>query len=203
MNKSVPDFGRKGYKRFNALRKGIRVRDAELGWPNSPVPRSGPFNGNNYFRDLRGKSWLSAGRALQLEQGIFALMETGREGLAQEHLRRKIGIIEARLRLDIGTIAAVYSISAAGGIPISSCNAGAFGGFHEAPFPLIGFYWPRALMPTLRQCAVQAGVSLWTHHRGEVVVGADYIPRLLVFARELQDRQAKIEKLRARIRPVR
>ena len=203
MDKFGKDLTRRGYKRFDDLRKGLRVRDAELGWPSSPIPRSGPFNGNNYFRDLRGKSWLSARRALQLEQGIFELMEAGQEGLAQDQIRRRIGVVETRLGLDIGTIAAVYSISAAGGIPISSCNAGCFGGAHEAPFPLVGFYWPRALMPTLRQCATRAGVSLWTHHRGEVVAGAEYIPLLLLFARELQDRRAKIERLRARVQAIR
>jgi hypothetical protein len=183
------------HKRFTGIRRGTRVRDADLGWPMLPIPPVGRFNGNNLFRDLRGKSWHSAQRALQIEEGLFRRLEAARGSEADEALvLARIRLTEARLKLDLGTIAAVYSISAAGGIPIASCNGGSFGDDHGEPFPVVTFYWPAPLMVVLRQCVAATGVSLWTHHRGELVIGADYIRRFLLFSRALQERRLKLER---------
>lgn len=193
------DLACRGYKRFTGLKKGIRIRDAELGWPTGSVPHVGPYNGNNLFRDLRGKTWLKAERALRLERGLFNRLEACQTRADGDRVAIRMRAAEALLdRLDIGTISTVYAVSAAGGIPITSCNGGAFGGDHEEPLPIVGFYARKTLVPILRKCASLADVSVWTHHRGELVIGADYILKFLHFADALIGRRHEIERLRQR-----
>ena len=137
-----------------------------------------------------GGSWLKAHRAFLIEDALFSKLEgalSPHEEKKTVHQIRRAEIICNGL--DFGVIAAVYAISAAGGIPVSSCNGGCFASRHSEPFPVIAFHWPSERLPLMRQCAKVAGVSMWVHRHGELVIGADYIRRFLLFADALLQRQ--------------
>ncbi|MBO9516458.1 MAG: hypothetical protein J7493_00170 [Porphyrobacter sp.] len=111
---------------------------------------------------------------------------------ADRQLRAQMLAHEKVSGLDFGVASAVYALSAAGGIPMTSCNAGCFGGLHREPFPLVGFYWHPYLLPLFKRCAEQARISVWVHVRGELVVGARTIGRLPALASALVQRKALI-----------
>jgi hypothetical protein len=183
-------------RRFDDLAPGIRIRKDKVGWPNEEEVSGQTFNGNNLYMDLRGKSWRQAERAFQIEQSLFGGISGCRTAERQQVLLRRIWKLEQLFDgLDIGTVAAVYAISAAGGIPVTSCNAGCFGGSHREPFPVVGFWWPRSNLPLLRECAKQAQISLWLHHRGELVAGSRTIRRMSAFAAALLERRERFQEL--------
>lgn len=193
------DLSRGVHQRFTGIIPGIRVRADQMLWPTEDEPaRTGRYRGNNLYRDLRGTTWLSAQVALQLEESLISAGEAlrkrggGKPGEA-EALVSQVKQVESIWGLDLGTISAVHAISAAGGVPISSCNASSFGGYHTEPFPVVCFCWRPEQLPILRTCAEEAGVSMWLHHRGEVVIGADYIRRLLLFAGAIISRRPQLE----------
>lgn len=173
---------------------GIRVKDNKVGWPDECLVSGEAYNGNNLYKDLRGKSWHDAARAHRLEQDLLSRVENCRTHAGRTHLVQRISRLERMLDgLDAGTAAAVYAVSAAGGIPVSSCNAGCLGGHHCEPFPIVSFWWPRLKLPILRECAKRARTSMWVHHRGEVVVGAKTIRRMSNFAGMILERRDCLE----------
>ena len=179
-------------RRFDNLAAGIRVSADKLGWPNESLVSGQSYNGNNFYKDLRGKSWHQAMRAYRLEQDLLFRIANGRTEAEQRLLVSRVTRLERLFDgLDVCTAASVYAISAAGGIPVSSCNAGCFGGWHSEPFPLVSFWWPRSKLPILRECAKRVQVSMWPHHRGELVVGAKTIRRMSDFAGVILECQNK------------
>src|SRR6201999_3548906 len=64
--------------------------------------------------------------------------------------------------LDIGVASAVAAFSALGGAPVSSCNAGGFGGTHTAEHPYVAGYLPAAAADVLLEAAEAAGVGIAT-----------------------------------------
>ncbi|HXZ18009.1 MAG TPA: hypothetical protein VEH77_18950, partial [Roseiarcus sp.] len=62
--------------------------------------------------------------------------------------------------LDVGVAAATIALSAYGATPVSSCNAGAFGGQHQAKHPYVAFYLPKALAAEIMHCAEESNVGL-------------------------------------------
>lgn len=178
---------------FSNLRPGIRVAADDISWPSDPAALVEQWTGNNDYRDFRAKTWLSAWRALKIESLMFERMQGG------THHEHDLGVRMAELEwvlggLDFGVASTVYAISAAGGIPITSCNGGAFGDHHNEPFPLVGFYWHPRLWPYLRKAAEQARVSVWTHHRGELVVAGKNLRRMPSFAAAIIRRKVAIER---------
>lgn len=181
-------------RRFDDLEPGIRIRNEKVRWPKEEEVSVQTLKGNNLYVDLRGKSWSEAERALRIEHRLFDGINGCRTTERKQMLLRRMWKLEQLYGgLDIGTIATVYAISAAGGIPVTSCNAGCFGGSHREPFPLVGFWWRRSKLPLLRECAKQAQISLWLHHRGELVAGARTIRRMSRFAAALLARREDLE----------
>ncbi len=184
------DLGRGGHRRFTNFVPGIRVRADRMAWPCHDAPKSASYGGNQQYRDLRGASWLRVGRLLALEDAIFAKIEGGMSPPQRDRLQRQMVRAEVHHGLDLGVMAAVAAISAAGGIPVSSCNGGCFAETHFEEFPVVSFHWPTDRLKLIRECAKEAGVAMWVHRHGELVISADYIRRFLLFAEALLRRKA-------------
>ena len=100
-------------RHFEGLIPGIRVIEGHVMWPDEAKVKRG-LDGNYLYRDLRGKSWRQAERALRLEQALMDDLEQCRGADIELRLQREIVRLE-RLHddLDIGTASAVYAVSAA------------------------------------------------------------------------------------------
>jgi hypothetical protein len=73
-----------------------------------------------------------------------------------------------RFSLDVGVAAATIALSAYGATPVSSCNAGAFGGQHKARYPYVAFFLPSELAPEIILCAEASDVGLISDESGIV-----------------------------------
>jgi hypothetical protein len=193
------DLKRGVHHRFENIIPGIRVRADKMLWPCAEATSEGQLYGNNLYTDFRGKTRLQAERVLLLEdllirrlEAVFRAPEFVRQLTYRQEEARVSRLYKVLGDLDLGTWAAVFAISAAGGVPVASCNGRSFGGVHTEPFPVVCFCWPPAKLPILRDCAKEAGVSMWLHHRGEVVIGANYIRRFLLFAQALLNRHDSV-----------
>ena len=60
----------------------------------------------------------------------------------------------------MGVIGATLALSAMGATPVSSCNAGGFGGVHTAQFPHVAFFLPRKIAGEVMAVAEAAGAGL-------------------------------------------
>ena len=67
---------------------------------------------------------------------------------------------EGLFGLDLGVASCVIALWAAGRIPFSSCNGGAFGDMHHERNPLVAFFAMRAWLPVLMTMAEEANVGL-------------------------------------------
>jgi hypothetical protein len=134
---------------------------------------SGDLAGNQMYQDLRGYGWPDVARALALEHRLIATLQVA-EDLEAEAMR----IDDERLDyfepsdglwgLDLGVASAPIALSAFGAIPVSSCNAGGFGGTHQGGYPYVAFFIggvdPEAIISTARA----AGVGLRSDTDGVV-----------------------------------
>ena len=95
--------------------------------------------------------------------------------------------------LDIGVASTVAVLSAAGFIPCTSCNAGAFGGIHHETYPIVAFYAQPQYVPLLLQCAEESEVGLdndqgWSPEDLPIVVYTDDIRKMGAFSEALSKR---------------
>ncbi len=122
---------------------------------------SGYLDGNQMYQDLRGYGWDDVAAAVAIERRFIARLQAA-DDLDDEAQR----IDDERLEcfepsdglweLDIGVAAATIALSALGATPVGSCNAGGFGGHHQARYPYVAFYvepGPAALILALAQAA--------------------------------------------------
>ena len=106
-----------------------------LSWPEpGEAMDEGYLGGNRSYIDLRYLSWKEALRVYELEEEYIKLILTSSdsdieyEKIEEDEIHTdSVGIFG----LDIGVASSVCALSAARCIPFSSCNAGAFGGFHK------------------------------------------------------------------------
>lgn len=87
--------------------------------------------------------------------------------------------------LDLGVAGAVYALSAAGCLCGSSCNGGAFGGFHSESHPLVVFVATDKKLDLLRMTAEEVGAGL-TRSNGVLLLYADKIEKMMVFGHALK-----------------
>jgi hypothetical protein len=123
------------------------------------------LEGNHLYRDLRGLDWDQVDGALHQEAALFtrlsAAADLDEEAERIEAEREEGDDPEDDLYgLDVGVIAATFALSALGATPVSSCNAGGFGGRHVAVFPHVAFYLPRTLATALLALAEEADVGV-------------------------------------------
>ncbi|GLI95768.1 hypothetical protein [Methylocystis echinoides] len=131
----------------------------------------GSLAGNRSYRDLRGFSWEGVRAALDAEISVIKRLK------AAEDLEAEISAFEdlqatsfedepALWGLDVGVAAATIALSAYGATPVSSCNAGAFGGEHQARYPYAAFFLPKELAPEIVLCAAASDVGLVCDENG-------------------------------------
>jgi len=106
---------------------------------------TGYLAGNQMYQDLRGYGWGDVAAAIEVEHRFIARLQAA-DDLDDEAQR----IDDERLdcfepsdglwELDIGVAAATIALSALGATPVGSCNAGGFGGHHQARYPYVAFY---------------------------------------------------------------
>lgn len=97
--------------------------------------------------------------------------------------------------LDIGVASTVIALSAAGRIPCTSCNGGCFGDGHHEGYPLVLFCTMPAGVPYLLEAAEEAKVGLVNEDSGAMLVNADDISRMMLFASALIERRQYFGKL--------
>ncbi|MDP9053917.1 MAG: hypothetical protein M3N93_06390 [Acidobacteriota bacterium] len=162
------------------IQRGVDA--GKLGWPTKDEtgPDSG-FGCNRAYDDLTGRSWADAQTVFELERDLMSGIESEYESLDEES--RETELLEAEMYLDgldLGVAATVIALSAAGCVPFSSCNAGAFGGDHQERYPLVAFYAPSNAVDLLLSAAAEAEIGL---DGGDYLIAyADDIRKLSAFA---------------------
>jgi hypothetical protein len=176
-----------------------RTVDAEaLAWPESDMCEDDcNLDCNREYRDLRGASWEDASRVLALEESLLERLKsaddlaTTLDSISDELYEDDEGL----WGLDIGVASTVMSLSAAGCIPSTSCNGGCFGDHHHESYPLVSFYAKPAWVPYLLAAAEEAKVGLINEDSGSILVYADNISSMMLFASTLIARRREFGKL--------
>ena len=106
---------------------------------------SGYLAGNQMYQDLRGYSWGDVAAAVEIERRFIARLQAADDvdNEAQRIDDERLDCFEPSdglWELDIGVAAATIALSALRATPVGSCNAGGFGGHHQARYPYIAFY---------------------------------------------------------------
>ncbi|WP_036279595.1 hypothetical protein [Methylocystis sp. ATCC 49242] len=127
--------------------------------------------GNRCYRDMRGFSWDEVRAALDLETDIINRLKTAEHPEAElaAFLELQATSFEdepALWGLDIGVASATIAMSAYGATPVSSCNAGAFGGQHHAKYPYVAFFLPKELALDVLLAAEDSDVGLNSDENG-------------------------------------
>ena len=189
----------------------IRQVDPDLtSWPKpEEVMEDCHPGGNRDYDDLRGLSWVEAREVQGLENEYIQRIEHasrpfGTDPFDAEALFDELFDEEELaeiMGLDIGVASTVAALSAAGLIPCTSCNGGAFGGTHREEHPLVAFYAYPDAIPLLLQCADESGVGLdndqgWAPDDLPIVVYADDIKKMGAFAEALSKSSSDFRKLR-------
>jgi hypothetical protein len=123
------------------------------------------LEGNQHYRDLRGISWQQVAAALRKEAELFerlaAAADLDDEAERIDEEREEADFPEDDLwGLDVGVIGATLALSALGATPVSSCNAGGFGGHHVAAFPHVAFFLPPSAAGAVLAIADEADVGV-------------------------------------------
>jgi hypothetical protein len=184
------------YEKFGI--KVVRTIDRNgLRWPERGEASTERNLGcNRAYQDLRGLSWKSVQRVADLEAQLIARLE---EALNTEEEHDQImdelyEDDEGLFGLDIGVASVVVGLSAAGCIPCSSCNAGAYGRSHHERYPLVAFFAKQMHIDLLLKCAEEAGVGLENDEYGTVVVYADDIREMRTFTSALITRKGQFRQ---------
>lgn len=169
-----------------------QISPERLRWPSASQARDGSgFGGNRDYYDLRGQHWSDVGDVLREEHELIARIEQAEDPdeeseLIEEEFTEDPGVM---MGLDLGVASAVVALSAAGCVPFASCNGGAFGGLHHESHPLVAFLARREHVPLLLEAAERSGVGMESDEVGEVMVYADDIRRMPLFAAKLLERR--------------
>lgn len=150
-----------------------------LAWPTTTeiedADESGYFVGNCAYQDLVGLSAQHLSTVLEIERAIverfMAADDIDAAAEAFDDERFEADSPEDELfGLDVGVASAVVAVSALGGIPVASCNAGGFGGLHQAQEPYVAAFLPVDQGPKIARLAVAAAAG--------VLVGDDGLVRV-------------------------
>ena len=132
---------------------------------------SGYLAGNQMYQDLRSYGWGDVATAIEIERRFIARLQTA-DDLDDEVQRlddERLDYFEASdglWELDIGVAAAAIALSALGATPVGSCNAGGFGGHHQARYPYVAFYVDAGAAEVILALAQAATVGLRVDETG-------------------------------------
>ena len=149
---------------------------------------TGYLDGNAMFQDLSGVTWQQVDQAVARETDLVARLQAAddidheAEAIDEERLEA-FDDADALWHLDVGVAGAVVALSALGCTPVGSCNAGGFGGQHQAEHPYVAFYLPSPSAPAVLSLAEAASVGLIVDDAGLAQLYADRDLALLQFAR--------------------
>lgn len=157
---------------------------------------AGFLAGNAMFQDLSGCTWDEAAAASAAEARLIARLAAADDLDAEadqidEERSDTFEDVEALWNLDVGVIGAVIALSALGCAPIGSCNAGGFGGHHQAQHPYVAFYLPVAAVAKVLALAEMAGAGLIVDADGLAQLYSDRDLGLSQFAELAVDRHAR------------
>ncbi|WP_027553442.1 hypothetical protein [Bradyrhizobium sp. Cp5.3] len=170
----------------------VRFVDGQrLCWPRAAEVEAETNPGcNRDYQDLRNLSWDDVETISALEAELVARLEAATdldaeyEAISDELYDDPEGI----LGLDIGVAATVATLSAAGCIPISSCNGGAYGGHHHENYPVVAFFAKAGRLDLLLECAKEADVGLENDESGLLMLYSNDIRKMRFFADALSQR---------------
>lgn len=159
------------------------VTDEEL----DQAEEEGFLAGNAMYRGIGQITSSDLARAIALERSyllrIMSAADFEAEALAVEEERLEVfDPLEELWGLDLGVAAAVAAVVGLGGKPISSCNAGGFGGHHSAAHPHVAFYLPPDRAEQFLATAREADVGLVSAEDGLARLYADRDLALIGFA---------------------
>lgn len=148
---------------------------------------SGFLAGNAMFQDLSGCSWAEAVTAVAAEAALIdrltAAQDLDAEAEAVDDERYDaFEDSDALWNLDVGVIGAVIVLSALDCVPVGSCNAGGFGGQHQAQHPYVAFFLPLAALTEVLALAEAADVGLIVDADGRAQLYSDRDLGLVRFA---------------------
>jgi len=168
------------------------VTDEEL----DQAEEEGFLAGNAMYRGIGRITSSDLARAIALEQSylqrIMSAADFEAEALAVDEERLEaFDAVEELWGLDLGVASAVAAVVGLGGTPVSSCNAGGFGGHHSGTHPHVAFYLPPDRAERFLTTARAADVGLVSAEDGLARLYADRDLALIGFA------QAALRKLAA------
>lgn len=155
---------------------------------------------NRLYCDFRGFSWRTAMKTLVFENGLVARIESATDWESEAELidEELYEDEEGLFGMDLGVASSVVALSAAGCIPFSSCNAGAFGGSHAEAYPLIAFYARRKHVNLLIDLAESAAAGLESDSHGFLVVYSNDVRVMRTFATILINARQSFQAVRGR-----
>jgi hypothetical protein len=146
----------------------IRAFDPrDLSTPDSDEVENGEEDGlagNQQYRDLRDVDWEDVEGVLACEAAAFTRFAEADDldQAAELFDEERLELVEPDdlWGLDVGVAGAALTLAALGAIPVSSCNAGGFGGHYVARFPYVAFFIGVADPATVLALAAEADVGL-------------------------------------------
>jgi hypothetical protein len=149
---------------------------------------SGYLAGNSMYSDLRGFGWTDVELAISFEQKVVDRLSQADDleaAIADWDEERFLATEPAGdlWGLDVGVAAATIALSAQGAAPVGSCNAGGFGGLHQASYPYVAFFAPRRVAGEIMALAEIAQVGLVSGAEGLAVLFGKTDLDLMKFAR--------------------
>jgi hypothetical protein len=192
MDRSETDPLRRSlHRHFDRMHGQLRHKPSMMQWPSEEQARGSVYIGNRDYRDLRSTTWAEVQDVLVRETKAIEAWEAKGGWPVSWPLIPSVEVwANANGGMDLGVTSATYALAAAGGVPIISCNGGAFGGRHLDNLPCVGLWWKADALEPLLECVEHAGMSTWMDHDGIIVIGGDYIRRFLVLAEALHKRSA-------------
>lgn len=174
-----------------------------LGWPEpGDASEDSGLGCNREYADLRRLGWRVANSVHELEGELMERIERAQDGEAEhEKILDELSHGEgdfSLLGLDIGVAAAVASLSAAGCIPFTSCNGGAFGDHHHEAYPLVAFFAKPWMITLLLHAANDADIGMQSQTGGCVVAYTNDIRQLRTFAGIVLSRSSLFRAARQR-----
>lgn len=178
------------HKCFDEMRGELEHERNEMCWPSEAQASGRSYIGNNMYRDMRGTTWDEARRMRDAEARVIETWEDQGGWSARAALFPCVqGWSRVAGGMDLGVTSATWALAAAGGVPMASCNGGAFGGKHIDDMPCIAVWWRLSTLDALVDCVVQTGMTTWMSRHGTIVIGADYVRKFLILADALHERR--------------